>query len=95
MPTRIDAGDRGPGIKTGRASDLTDIRQGTYDKASSNPKANTSRTTAHERAQWGGAVQGEPIPDRSEEAALPEGLKREPKGPYSRTKGRGPSAAED
>jgi len=31
MPTRIDAGDRGPGIKTGRASDLTDIRQGAYD----------------------------------------------------------------
>ena len=89
MPTKIDAGGHGPGGESERASDLRDTRQGNYDPASGLPKENTSQTTPHERAQPSGAVQGEPVPDLSEDAELPEGLKREPKGPYSRVKGRG------
>jgi hypothetical protein len=91
MPTKIDAGGHGPGVESERASDLRDTRQGNYDPATNPPKENTSQTTPHERAQPGGAVQGEPVPDFSEDAELPEGLKREPKGPYSRTAGRGNS----
>ena len=89
MPTKIDAGGHGPGGESERASDLRDTCQGNYDPASGLPKENTSQTTPHERAEPGGAVQGEPVPDLSEDAELPEGLKREPKGPYSRVKGRG------
>ena len=36
------------------------------------------RTTAHERAQKAGAMQGEPLPGT--EPPLPEGLRRTPKG---------------
>ena len=80
----------GSGVGSDHASDLRDTRKGTFDPGGNLPKANTSKTTPHERAQPAEAMQGEPIPDGSADAALPEGLKRERKEPYSRIKGRNP-----
>jgi hypothetical protein len=77
---------RGEGVDTSKASDLRDDRQGAYDPVGNQKKADDSEPTGHERAQTGGSMQGEPIPTKS--FNLPEGLKRQPAGPYSRDKGR-------
>ena len=52
----------------------------------------TNQQTPHERAQPGADVRGEPVPvgKRAAEAdSLPEGLKRERKGPLNKSDGRG------
>jgi hypothetical protein len=75
----------GEGVDTAKASDLRDDRQGAYDPAG-NQKIDDSEPTDREREQTGGPMQGEPIPTK--DFNLPEGLKRQPTGPYSRDKGR-------
>jgi|RhiMethySRZTD1v2_1073278.scaffolds.fasta_scaffold567629_2 hypothetical protein len=77
---------RGEGVDSSRASDLRDTRQGAYDQVGNQTIPDDSRPTEHERQQSGGAMQGEPIP--TEKFELPEGLKRQPIGPYSRDRGR-------
>jgi hypothetical protein len=64
-----------------------DDRQGAYDPAGDRTKRDTSEAAPHERVQPGAAIQGEPVPTKDFEQ-LPEGLKRQRKGPYSRTRGR-------
>ena len=76
----------GEGVKNSKASDLRDTRQGAYDQVGNQMKPDDSAPTEHERLQIGGAMQGEPIP--TENSELPEGLKRQPMGPYNRDKGR-------
>jgi len=71
---------------TSQASTLLDKRQGTYDQVANQTKPDDSEPTEHERAQGGGGMQGEPIP--TNDFALPEGIRRQPTGPYSRDKGR-------
>jgi hypothetical protein len=65
---------------------LRDERQGAYDPVGNQKKRDASQPTPHEKAQPGSAVQGEPIP--ADDLELPEGLKRQPMGPYDRDKGR-------
>jgi hypothetical protein len=77
---------RGEGVDTSKASDLRDDRQGAYDAAGNQDKPDDSEPTDREREQTGGSMQGEPIPTKN--FNLPEGLKRQPMGPYSRDKGR-------
>jgi hypothetical protein len=76
----------GEGVNTSKASDLRDHRQGAYDQVGNQKKPNASASTERERGQTGGSMQGEPIP--TENFDLPEGLKRQPLGPYNRDKGR-------
>jgi hypothetical protein len=76
----------GEGVNTSKASDLRDHRQGAYDQVGNQKKPNASASTERERRQTGGSMQGEPIP--TENFDLPEGLKRQPLGPYNRDKGR-------
>jgi hypothetical protein len=79
----------GPGVDSKQASDLESDRFGTYDPAGQQ-KNDTSQPTPREKAQPGAAMQGEPIPaSPAEDCDLPEGLKRQPRGPYNRDKGRG------
>ena len=81
-------GGHGPGIDSDQASDLEDTRFGTFDPAGQN-KADTSQPTPREKAQPGASMQGEPVPATPADGVdLPEGLKRQPRGPYSRDKGR-------
>ena len=78
----------GPGVDSNQASDLEDNRYGTYNPVGQQ-KTDTSQPTPHEKAQPGAAMQGEPVPGSSADGFdLPEGLKREPMGPYNRDKGR-------
>jgi len=63
--TRKILASHGPGVESGKASDLTDSRQGTYDSAANPPKTDTSKTTSRERAQPGAAMQGGPSPHRT------------------------------
>jgi len=65
---------------------LRDTRRGAYDPVGNETVPDTSQPTPHERAQPGGAMQGEPVPARTSE--LPAGLKRARKGPYGRNSGR-------
>ena len=74
------------GVDTTKASDLRDARQGAYDPAGNQKKPDDSAPTEHERQQTGGSMQGEPLP--TENSELPEGLKRQPMGPYNREMGR-------
>lgn len=76
-----------------RREDLVDRRKGAYDNVVA-PSAHpmTEHTTPRQREQTGGAIQPETeAPDES----IPEGLKRERKGPYSPTRGRTSSALSD
>ena len=66
---------------------LRDNRQGAYDPVSNQTKPDASKPTPREKAQPGSAVQGEPVP--TDDFELPEGLKRQPMGPYSKDRGRG------
>jgi hypothetical protein len=77
---------RGEGVDSSKASDLRDTRQGAYDPVGNQKVADDSAPTEHERQQSGGSMQGEPVP--AENFDLPEGLKRQPMGPYNRDKGR-------
>ena len=71
-------------------TDFRDARSGAYDavNAAGRPAPDQVReaTTPHEAAQPGADVRREPIP--SEEDVLPDGLRRQPKGPYNRKTGR-------
>jgi hypothetical protein len=64
----------------------TDKRQGAYDPVGNQTKPDASAPTPQEKAQPGSAMQGESVP--VEDFELPEGLKRQPMGPYSKDKGR-------
>jgi hypothetical protein len=68
-----------------------DARQGAYDPVGNQTVPDTSQQTPHEQAQHGADVRGAPLP--TENAALPEGLKRQRKGPYDRNRGRGETSA--
>jgi hypothetical protein len=51
----------------------------------------STQQTQHERAQAGADVRGKPVPGEKlpmKECRLPEGLKRERKGPLNKTAGR-------
>ena len=85
-PTRRNTGRRG--AKGAPETDLRDDRQGAYDPVGNQTKRGTSEATPHERAQPGAAMQGEPVPTKDFQQ-LPEGLKRQRMGPYSRVRGRG------
>jgi len=88
-------GNHGRGIDSNQASDLVDMRYGTFDPAGQK-KADTSQPTAREKAQPGASMQGEPVPATPADGVdLPEGLKRQPVGPYSRAKGRGNNEVQD
>jgi len=50
------------GVSSEQASDLRDNRQGTYDPIGNQKKPDLSEPTSRERAQPGGAMQGEPVP---------------------------------
>jgi hypothetical protein len=66
-------------------TDFRDTRSGAYDPINDAgrppPEQVHEATTPHEAAQDGADVRPEPKPSR--EAVLPEGLRRQPKGPYS------------
>jgi hypothetical protein len=64
---------------------LRDLRQGAYDSLANSSVPDTNQQTAHERAQPGADVRGEPIP--MEGYGVPEGLKRERKGPLNKNEG--------
>jgi hypothetical protein len=86
MPKRKDIGAEETGVRSGRASDLRDTRQGAYNPVGNQTQEDISEPTPRARAQRGGAMQGEPIPGKNFQ--LPEGIKRQPMGPYNRDKGR-------
>ena len=70
--------------------DPRDLRHGAYDAVNEEgrPQSDqvTEANTPHERAQPGADVRAQPLP--STEAILPDGLRRERMGPYSRNTGR-------
>jgi hypothetical protein len=86
MRKRRDIGTEGAGVRSGRASDLSDTRQGTYGPAGNHTQEDLSDQTARERARSAGAMQGDAIPAKNFQ--LPEGIKRQPMGPYNRDKRR-------
>lgn len=71
-------------------TDFRDTRSGAYDAVNDAgrpmPDQVRDATTPHEAAQQGADVRPEPLP--SDEDVLPDGLRRRPKGPYSRKSGR-------
>jgi hypothetical protein len=75
-----------------RQDDLQDERHGTYDPIANVVLPDSTQQTQHERAQPGADVRGKSVPGEKlpmEEYWLPEGLKREPKGPLNKSTGRG------
>lgn len=80
---RLKDGLRG---KDKRQEALQDNRRGAYDSAGIALAPDTSIPTARERAQPGAGMQGDPVPIRKSD--LPEGLRRQRKGPYDRNRGR-------
>ena len=72
--------------KDSQQGDLRDERQGAYDPVGNQKVPDTNQQTAHERAQAGADVRGEPVP--TEHFDLPEGLRRKRMGPYDRNRGR-------
>jgi hypothetical protein len=73
-------------------SDLRDNRSGAADRATNTKATITqedSRRTERQRQQWGADVRdGVPTPNIVPFDDIPEGLKRERKGPYSWRTGR-------
>jgi hypothetical protein len=71
-----------------REGKLRDTRGGTYDVTPETGRHERveERPTAHEQAQWGADVRPDPVV--LEEDDLPEGLKRERKGPLNPSSGR-------
>src|SRR3954452_23649674 len=65
MRKRRDIGTEGAGVRSGRASDLSDTHQGTYGPAGNQTQEDLSDPTARERAQSGGAMQGDSIPAKN------------------------------
>jgi len=77
-------------------ADLRDHRSGAYDAVNETGKPQPEQVkqaiTPHQAAQPGADVRPNPVLEGGE--VLPEGLRRPPKGPLSRTRGRGNSAVE-
>jgi len=73
-------------------SDLRDKRSGACDRGTDTAGRITkddSKLTERQREQWGADVrEGVPSPNAVPGDDIPEGLKPERKGPYSRTTGR-------
>ncbi len=71
-------------------TDFRDTRSGAYDKVNDagrpQPDQVHEAITPHEAEQDGADVRPEPLP--SQEPVLPEGLRRQPKGPYGQRTGR-------
>ena len=81
------AGLRGPDKSQDH---LRDARQGAYDPVGSTKIQDTNQQTAHELAQPGADVRGAPVPAHpSKIDDVPEGLRRERKGPLNKSDGRG------
>ncbi len=82
--------DKGAAITSSKPEDFRDVRSGAYDAVNDfgrpQPDQVREKTTPHEKAQTGADVR--PDPEASTEEILPEGLRREPKGPYNRKTGR-------
>jgi hypothetical protein len=78
MRKRRDIGTEGAGVRSGRTSDLSDTRQGTYGPAGNQTQEDVSDPTARERAQFGGAMRGDPIPAKNFQ--FPEGIRRQADG---------------
>jgi hypothetical protein len=77
MRKRRDSAEEA-GVRSGRASDLRDTRQGTYGPAGDQTQEDLSDPTPRKRAQSGGAMQGDHVPANNFQ--LPEGIKRQPMG---------------
>jgi hypothetical protein len=75
-------------------SDARDKRGGAYDPVSKsgNPQPPQIRTmeTPHQKDQWGADVRPEPVPGPDVGYPLPDGLKRQRKGPLNKETGRRP-----
>ena len=75
---------------------LQDARHGTHDPMGNVVAPDTNHQTPHERAQPGADVRGGPVTAGSHargDEELPEGLKRERKGPLNKSNGRGGKAS--
>ena len=83
MKTSQKRGLRGP---TQSQGGLRDIRGGTFDTAGKKVVPNKNQQTPPERAQPGADMRGPPLQTADE--GLPEGLKRERKGPLDKDIGR-------
>ena len=75
-------------------SDFVDKRGGAYDPATSignpQPPQVKDKQTSDQKAQWGADVRPEPLPGLDQGYPLPEGLRKERKGPLNKDTGRGP-----
>jgi hypothetical protein len=83
------AGLRGPDKSQDH---LRDARHGAHDPVGNLNELATNQQTPHERAQPGADVRGAPVPAgkaAAKDESLPEGLKRERKGPLNKSDGRG------
>jgi hypothetical protein len=73
-------------------SDNRDLRGGAYDPGNrfGNPQPPQIKEaeTQHQKAQWGADVRPEPLPGPDQVYPLPEGLRKERKGPLNRYTGR-------
>jgi hypothetical protein len=74
-------------------SDLRDNRDGVYDPINEQGKPPPDQVplkpTAHEAAQWGADVRPDPVLTENKTPDLPEGLRRERKGPVNKVNGLG------
>jgi hypothetical protein len=76
MTRKIPAGNQNArGLQGSGHADLRDDRQGAYDPVANQTAPDTNQQSAHERAQLGADLRGEPLPARN--AELPEGLNAE------------------
>ena len=76
-------------------SDYRDTRGGAYDHVNDfgnpQPPQVQDQETPHQKAQWGADVRPDPLPGPEEGYPLPEGLRKERKGPLNKVTGRRPS----
>jgi hypothetical protein len=88
--TKVAEGLRGRDSQQER---LVDRRAGAYDPVNAlggrQPDQIEERRTAHQNAQHGADVRGEPIPPAASDD-LPEGLARPPASPWNKSSGRAP-----
>ena len=76
---------RAKGIPAQNNSDLVDDGGGTY-VVPDTESPDTNQRTAHQDAQAGADVRGDPVP--TSDVNLPEGLRRQRMGPYDKDTGR-------
>jgi len=92
--TEVDMAEKQTGLRGPDKSQdhLQDARHGTHDPMGNVVAPDTNHQTPHERAQPGADVRGGPVTAGSHargDEELPEGLKRERKGPLNKSNGRG------